>query len=145
MTVANFQVVQNLDIQKLSSFDQGARDGDIIMAWVGVSRGAVVSANDRRGSLNDGMAENFRQSDTRLIHSAGIEFHKLLDAVAGVQDHNPEFFAWGVGHEGEKILVSVAIFDGWLQANNVSSFNRRALKPSLGSYGIPYGYNQLYI
>jgi len=33
-TLTYNQVVQNLDIQKLSSFDQGAGDGDIVIIYM---------------------------------------------------------------------------------------------------------------
>jgi len=60
-----------------------------------------MSDNDRWGCFNNGMAENFRQSHAGRIDRAGVQFDKLLDAVAGVQDHDPEFFPRGISHEWE--------------------------------------------
>ncbi len=94
--VADNDVVEDFDFEKLAGADEVAGDSDVGLGGGGFAGGVVVHEHQRGGGGHDGEAEHWQRVDQERVVGADAEEVVGFDAAAGVEEQHREAFTFGV-------------------------------------------------
>ena len=79
-------MVENSDIDKRQGIDDATGDGLVGRAWLGVSRGVVVSEDDGARVVPEGSFDNLPRMDSRGVDGTEKQYLEMDDVVAGIEE-----------------------------------------------------------
>src|SRR5947209_11650529 len=97
-SLADNQMVEQLDLQQLARLNQSAGHLDILRAGLGCAAGVVVRDDDRGALEQDRQLEDFTGPDDRRVQTALVEAMQALYLVFGIQASHPELLVVEMPH-----------------------------------------------
>ena len=94
--MANDHVVEDFDLEELTSPDEFAGDPNVRLGWRRIAAGVIVREDDRRGIDHDRQPEDFARVDQEGVDRADGYQVVALDPAAGVEDQDHHALAFEV-------------------------------------------------